>query len=348
MRILIATTQVPFVQGGAEVLADDLCAALRGAGHEADVVRIPFQWTPAERIAEHMLACRLLDLTVSLERPVDRVIALKFPAYLVLHPNKVLWLIHQHRQAYDWWDDRLGYLRRQAQGPAVREAIRQADNRLPHECRAIYTISANVSRRLERFNHVASTPLYPPPRHAGDFFCATAEDYLFFPSRLSHAKRQDLVLRALAQARQPVRVHFAGRPDDPAYVGELHALAQRLKVARRVAWLGRLDEDEKRHCYARARGVVYPPLDEDLGYVTLEAMLASKPVVTCTDSGGPLEFIRHEQDGLVAEPEPAALAAALDRLWSDPAGAVAWGRSARRRCEEMEIGWGPVVRKLVA
>ena len=40
-----------------------------------------------------------------------------------------------------------------------------------------------------------------------------------------------------------------------------------------------------------ALGVIFPPLDEDYGYVTLEAMLAAKPVITCTDSGGPLEFV---------------------------------------------------------
>lgn len=348
MRIVIATSQVPFVQGGAEVLADDLCLALKREGHHADVIRIPFQWTPAERITEHMMACRLLDLTQSCEQAIDRVIGLKFPAYLISHPNKVLWLIHQHRQAYDWWDGAYCYLRRQEHGKAVREAIVAADGRLAEECRSIYTISATVTHRLQQFNQIASKPLYPPPRNAEYFYCATADDYLFFPSRLSHSKRQGLVLQALARTRQPVRVHFAGTPDEPAFEKELIALARRLRVESRVAWLGGISEERKRDEYAHARGVVYPPLEEDLGYVTMEAMLASKPVVTCTDSGGPLEFIRHEQDGLVVSATPRTLAAALDRLWSDPAQAIAWGQNGRRHYDELEIGWPQVVRKLVA
>src|SRR5258707_5569399 len=104
MRVVIATAQVPFIRGGAEVLADGLGCALRSQGHEAEIVAIPFKWYPPERILEHMLACRLLDLSESAGTPVDRVIALKFPSYLVTHSCKVLWLLHQHRQAYDLWE----------------------------------------------------------------------------------------------------------------------------------------------------------------------------------------------------------------------------------------------------
>ena len=50
MRILIATTQVPFVRGGAEAHAEGLLKALRDAGHEAEIVAVPFKWYPPEKI----------------------------------------------------------------------------------------------------------------------------------------------------------------------------------------------------------------------------------------------------------------------------------------------------------
>src|SRR5262245_51541730 len=131
MRVLVATVQVPFVRGGAEVLADGLLQALLEAGHQAELVRLPFKWYPPERIPEQMLACRLLDLTEVSGQGVDRVIGLKFPAYLVRHPAKVLWLLHQHRQAYELWEGPYADMSNHPSGARVRDLIREADCRLP-------------------------------------------------------------------------------------------------------------------------------------------------------------------------------------------------------------------------
>jgi len=348
MRIVIATVQVPFVRGGAEVLADGLRDALRAAGHEAEVVAMPFKWYPPERVLDHMLACRLLDLSECAGSRVDRVIGLKFPAYLVPHPNKVVWLLHQHRTAYELWGHAFGDLIQFPNGAEVRDAIRQADEHFLPEARAIYTIAGNVSQRLRTFNGIDSTPLYHPPGHAEHFHCGPAEDYLFFPSRLWPSKRQALVLEALAHTRRPVRVRLAGTADNPAYAEELQAKARSLKVDGRVEWLGQVSEEQKRRHYAHALGVVFPPVDEDYGYVTLEAMLASKPVVTCGDSGGPLEFVAAGQTGLVSEPTPEALAAALAEVWADRDRARQWGRAGRQRYEALDIRWDRVVRSLLS
>jgi glycosyltransferase involved in cell wall biosynthesis len=349
MRILIATVQVSFVRGGAEILAEGLKNALVAAGHEAEIVAIPFKWYPPERVIDHMLACRLLDLTESNGTPTDLVIGLKFPAYLVPHPHKVLWILHQHRTAYDLWEHQQhGDLIFEREGALVRDAIRKADEQHIPEARAVYTIAGNVTRRLREFNGIEATTLYHPPQAAEQFFCAAADDYLFFPSRLSPVKRQWLVLEALARTRQPVRVQFAGRGDMPRLTEELKHKARDLGMDHRVQWLGSVSDDEKRRLYAHCRGVVFPPIDEDYGYITLEAMLASKPVVTCTDSGGPLEFVVPGETGLVAEPTPDALAEALDQLWSSPDRARSWGRAGRARYESLDISWGKVVEKLVA
>src|SRR5438477_1081155 len=157
MRVLIATIQVPFVRGGAEIHAEGLLQALRVEGHEAEIVAVPFKWYPPERILETMLACRLLDLTESAGTRVDRVIGLKFPAYLIPHPNKVLWILHQHRTAYELWDHPLGDLITWPDGVQVRDAVRQADRQLIPEAKAVFASSANVARRLKKFCDLEAT-----------------------------------------------------------------------------------------------------------------------------------------------------------------------------------------------
>jgi glycosyltransferase involved in cell wall biosynthesis len=347
VRILIATVQVPFIRGGAEILAESLQKALIASNHEAEIVAVPFKWYPPERILDHLLACRLLDITEFAGNRVDRVIGLKFPAYLIPHPDKVLWLIHQHRTAYDLWDHTLGDLKRFPNGLQIREAIRHADIRLIPQAKAIFTISCNVATRLKKYCGIESTPLYHPPYAAERFHCAKPERYLFFPSRLNEAKRQALVLEAMAHTRQPVRVRFAGTPDRTPYGDYLKTLAAKFNVPDRVEWLGTVTEDQKVSLYARSLAVVYPPFDEDYGYVTLEAMLSSKPVLTCTDSGGPLEFVTHRENGLIAEPNPGALAAAMDEVWLDPRQARAWGQAGRSFYDARDITWQNVVGRLL-
>jgi glycosyltransferase involved in cell wall biosynthesis len=348
MRILIATTHVPFIRGGAEAHAENLRDALREAGHEAEIIAVPFKWYPPEKILEHMLACRLLDLTEVAGTPVDLLIGLKFPAYLIPHPNKVLWILHQFRTAYELWDHPLGDLIYSPDGNEVRDAIRRADRELIPQSRAVFANSGNVARRLKDYCEIEAEPLYHPPPHAEKFYAAAYGDYLFFPSRLCLPKRQALVLEALAHTKREVRVRFAGVPDSPRYAEELKGQARKLKVSSRVEWLGQITEEEKRALYAAALGVLYPPVDEDYGYVTLEAMLAARAVITCTDSGGPLEFVRAGETGLVAEPTAESLARAMDQLWESRAEAKAYGERGRALYEQLDISWSNVIRKLLS
>jgi glycosyltransferase involved in cell wall biosynthesis len=347
MKVLIGTVSTPFVRGGAELHAEGLRDALCAAGHEAELVAIPFKWYPPEKILDQILASRLLDITESDGVAIDYFIGLKFPAYLIPHPRKTLWIMHQHRPAYDLWDHALGDLIQYPNGLEVRDAIRQADCRLIPEAQQIYTNSANVSKRLKHYCDIDSIPLYHPPPCAEDFYCAAPADYLFFPSRLSPNKRQHLVVEALQYTRDPVCVSFASSADHSTYARDVYELAQRCGVANRVQFLGAVSEEKKRWLYANALGVIYPPVDEDYGYVTLEAMLASKPVITCTDSGGPLEFVGDGQSGLVAEPTPVGLAGALDRLWADRAAAQRIGRAGRDLYTSLNISWQHVIERLL-
>lgn len=347
MTVLITNVQVPFVRGGAEFLAEGLLQALRAEGHLAEIVTVPFKWYPAEIIPDQMLACGLLDISDFNGRRVDRVIGLKFPAYLIPHPNKKMWLVHQHRQAYDLWGSPYG-LNSLVMGGPVRDLIHQADVKVFSDLTPVHTISSNVSKRLLHYCGVKSEVLYPPPGSAELFFTADAGDYFFYPSRLDRLKRQALVVEALSKTRHPVRVKFAGASMTADYEDELRQLALRLSVQDRIEWMGMISEEEKRDLYAHALGVIFCPVDEDYGYVTLEAMLAAKPVITTTDAGGPLEFVLHEASGLIAEPDPEQMAEAMDRLWVDREAARNMGAAGRSRYQALNISWKNVVETLLA
>jgi rhodanese-related sulfurtransferase len=99
--VLVCEAQVPFVQGGAEFHVRELVRQLRGHGYDTELVSVPFKWYPKSEIFAHAAAWRLLDLSESNGRRIDLVIATKFPTYFARHPNKVAWLIHQYRAAYE-------------------------------------------------------------------------------------------------------------------------------------------------------------------------------------------------------------------------------------------------------
>jgi glycosyltransferase involved in cell wall biosynthesis len=346
MRVAIATAQTPFMRGGAESHAEGLCRAIRQAGYEAEIVGIPFKWYPPATIAPQILACRLLDLSESMGTRIDRVIGLKFPAYLIPHPNKVIWLLHQHRSAYDLWDSHWGDLYGQPGGERAMAAIRHADIHLIPEARRVYANSRTVAARLERFCAIKSEPLYHPPPLAEHYHSGDYGDYFLMPSRVNGPKRQHLVVEAMLLTKQPVKVLFAGAADDPAVLATLKARAA-IMAPGRATWLDFVPDERKIALMAGALCILVPPYDEDYGYVTLEAMLSSRSVITCTDSGGPLEFVEHGRNGLVCDPSPAGLAAAMDEMWIDRSRARTMGQEGRSLYAQLGLSWEHVVQCLL-
>ncbi len=347
MRIVIATTQMPLVRGGAEFQAEGLAAALVAAGHDVDTVRIPESWGAPGEVEARIRFCLQLDLSSCAGKKIDRLIGFKFPAYLIPHPEKVQWIMHQLRWFYDLWSPLAPQMPAGSEWLCVRDAVHRMDTECIPRARAVFANSMNVAGRLKRYNGIDASPLYHPPPSAEQYYCAPADEYLFLPSRICDLKRHELVLDALALTKRPVPVLFAGTADDPKYGRFLMRRAEVLKVNERCKWLGWVTQEEKIRLYAKCLAVIYPPYDEDLGYVTLESMLASKPVITCSDSGGPLEFVGQEESGLVCDPTPAAVAAAIVCLWEDRQLAAHMGITGRQRYLDMNLSWASVVETLL-
>jgi hypothetical protein len=182
MNILILNTQIPFCYGGAEVLAEDLQQALQRSGHRAEILTLPFKWNPQQSLVNSILASKLMDISSFNAVTVDKVIALKFPLWLIPHDDMSLWILHQHRAAYDLWDSSMSDMAAMPDGKSLRELIHREDTAAIGGRSQVYTISRNVSNRLKLYNDLGSKVLYPPPRAMEQFRVDSYGDYFFFPS----------------------------------------------------------------------------------------------------------------------------------------------------------------------
>jgi glycosyltransferase involved in cell wall biosynthesis len=342
-RIIVCEAQVPFVRGGAEYHVRALVTQLRQRGYDAELVSLPFKWYPKQEILAHAAAWRLIDLSEANGQTIDRVIATKFPSYFVRHPNKVAWLIHQHRAAYELCGTPYSDFQHVEGDVALRETLVRLDRQMLQECHAVFANARNTANRLERFNGLPAVPLYHPPPYADRLEAGPYGDYVLFVGRVESIKRPDLAVRAMCHVDRPIRLALVG---DGTQRQRTEALAESLGVADRIDFLGAAGEQELVDLYKNALVVLYAPYDEDFGYVTLEAFLARRPVVTATDAGGPLEFVEDGVNGFVCAPEPEPMAAAINVLAADRARAASLGLAGQERARA--ITWDGVIEKLVA
>ncbi|MES1246044.1 MAG: glycosyltransferase family 4 protein [Actinomycetota bacterium] len=301
MRIAVCMPQVPFERGGTEIFADGLVQALRDEGHEAELVTMPFKWYPNDRVLTQAFLWRLADLEEANGRPIDAVIATKFPSYVVRHPNKVVWLLHQLRQAWDFDRTEFGQFGESAEDRALRRKVLELDRVSLGEAKKIFTTSSIVAGRLMDSVGLEAEVLAPPPAPLA-FRCDEYGDFVLSVNRLDRAKRIDLLLEAAALVPE-VRVVVAGDGPDRE---RLEGMA-----GPGVEFVGRVSDEELADLYSRARAVYYAPVNEDYGLVPYEAFLSDKPVITTSDAGGPLDIVHDGETGRVVEPTREALAAAL-------------------------------------
>jgi glycosyltransferase involved in cell wall biosynthesis len=340
--VVICASQVPFVRGGAEVLVDGLANALKSAGHRLAVVGLPFKWYPRDILEQQALIWRTLELDKLAGFAVDLVICTKFPTWAVYHPRKVVWLVHQHRQAYDWYGTPLSDFGVSVEDKQARRVILETDNLGLGEAKKIFTISQNVANRLRKYNGLQGIPLYPPTEH-NNFHCQEYNDFIFTVSRLDNAKRLDFLLEAMKRAKSNVTAVVAGSGPEAE---RLQEKAHNLGIAAKVKFVGRISEAEKVAYYAQALAVYYAPIDEDYGYVTVEAMRSGKAVLTSPDSGGVLEFVRDGINGYICH-DPSQYAQNIDRLFQDKKLAQSLGENGLETSKIVPT-WAEVAETLLA
>lgn len=345
MRIVIASSFVPFIKGGGRFIVDWLQEKLVERGHQVEKFYLPSDERP-EVLLDTLLAYRLMDAG----QHADRLITIRPPAHVLSHPDKIVWFIHHMRGYYDLAHTQHSSVPPNAAGRAVRDALVRVDTTSLGEARKIFTNSQVVGRRLADFNGLQSEVLYPPLFDVSQFAFEGANDEIVTVCRVEPHKRQELLIRAMAHVKSPVKLRICGASANPGYEDVLRKLVLEQGVQDRVHLeFGWIEDARKAHLINTCLASAYAPHDEDsYGYPTLEAASAEKPTVTATDSGGTLEFIRDGENGLIAEPTPQAFAAAFDRLHQDRAATRLMGRAAQATVRERKISWDHVVDRMTA
>lgn len=347
MRIAIATVQVPFTTGGAEILTDMLKNELKKRGHQVDIIALPFKWYPKETLVNAMTMGRMLDLTEASGEKIDKVIAMKFPAYYVKHENKVFWLMHQHRQAYDLWGTDYGDIEHWENGEEIRDFIRACDKQYIPEAKKIFTIAQNTSNRLKEYCGIDSKVLYHPALNHEKLYCGEYQDYIFYPSRINSIKRQRLLVEAAKYLKTDAKVVIAGGgvETELAYINEL---IEKEKLQDKVKLAGFISEEEKINYYANCLGVYFGAYNEDYGYITLEGFFAEKPVIVHEDAGGPLEFVEDEYNGYIIPAEAQKIAEKIDYLYEHKEQAKKLGQNGKKSLIEKNMDWDYVIDQLLS
>jgi glycosyltransferase involved in cell wall biosynthesis len=341
VNVAVCRPQVPFARGGAEIFTDRLVEELRLRGHDADLVSVPFKWYPRTQVLTQAFLWRMLDLSEADGKPIDLVIGTKFPSYLVRHPEKRVWLIHQFRQAYDLDRTELGQFGESPEDRATRRKVQALDRVALGEATRLFAISANVAGRLEAATGLRAEVLPHPPQ-ALDYRCSGYGDFVLSVNRLDRAKRIELLLEAAA-LDPALEVVIAGDgPDRP----RLEQIARDRGLDGRARFTGRVSEAELADLYATCLAVFYAPVDEDYGMVPLEAFLSEKPVVTTTDAGGPLEVVADGETGVVVSPDATEIARAAGWLREHRDEAAAYGRAGKTVAST--VTWDRAIERLLA
>lgn len=339
-KIAIAFPEVPFFSGGAEILVKTLRDKLNQRGYHAEIITLPFKWYPVQQLWEQMLLWKTIDLSETDGEKIDLVIGTKWPSYLTKHDNKIIWLIHQHREAYDLQNIDFSHFRTNGSAYPYLQQFRDADTAAITESKKIFTISKNVSSRLNHFNGVESEVLYHPPRGREKYYSGKFGDYILSVGRLSDLKRLDLLILAMKYTNPSVKCLIAGTGTENCKKS-LEALIEKNNLKSRVKLLGFISEEEVLQLYSESLAVYFAPKDEDYGAITLEAFFSKKPIITTVDSGGVLEFAESGISAMITEAHAEQIGESINYLWSNKKLAQEFGMNGYEKVKD--ISWDNVL-----
>lgn len=301
MKVLIVNSMTPFIRGNTDALAVNLQKNLIATGHEAEILRIPFQAEPLTGIPSQILLVRTFELW-----NVDRVIALQFPAAYIRHPHKTLWLLDQYRPAYDLIESSQANL-------DLELLVRSADSHALSESKQVYTNSQVTLQRLKKYNDFTAQVL-PSPLNDPELFSNKPEQgYIFSSGRISAMTRPHLLIEAMRYVRSDVKLVIAGLPDSLEDVERLKQAVHEYGVVDRVRLdLRPLPREAHAEYVNQSMAVVCLASDEDsLTSASMEAAAAGKALITTLDCEDTLGLAKHMHTGWVVDATSQSIALAM-------------------------------------
>lgn len=378
---VVGPSPAPYLVGGAEQFLWGLCGAINAhTAHHAELIKLPAREHSFWDLIHTYYDFYKLDLS-----HFDLVISTKYPSWMVRHRNRICYMLHTLRGLYDLYPSALGFdvprtdalvnavldemdthpntfdldtlfdklfVLEQHQhlcdpafftfpGPLIRRIIHHMDGCAflqPGEQR-YFAISQTVAARTDYLPRDARVQVVYPPSSQSHLQHTGGQKHVFTVSRLDAPKRIDLIVRAYAHVQSDLPLYIAGTGP------QLSQLQELASGDPRIHFLGYVSDHEAAQYYADSLVVPYMTMQEDYGLVTLEAMMHRKPVITAVDAGGPMEFVEDGKNGFVVDPNPQALAQAIDALAADPARAARMGVKAFETVKE--IDWPHAVHALL-
>ncbi|HWJ62581.1 MAG TPA: glycosyltransferase family 4 protein [Acidimicrobiales bacterium] len=297
-------------------------------------------------------------------RRFDLVVSTQSPSFAVRHPRHLSVFYHHHRVYYDLEEVylRAGFAPDETVHREAGKLVRELDQPCLEQVGWFLAGSGAVAERLVRFNGLTNASVFHAGLIVGDErppATGPGTGAVLSVGRHEFPKRTELVVAA-AHLLPEVEVALVGTggreawanaldhrlatsDDDPAALTDEETWCNTGQGApavpdghrSNVEFAGRVSDAELAQRFADAPCVVAPAFQEDYGLTAIEAMAQGKPVIVCTDGGGLTELVEHERTGLVVEPTPAAIAAAIERLTSDRDLAAELGANGVRRAAEL-------------
>lgn len=338
MKIAVVTPRMfGGEKGGAENLYTGLVNELNKKGHEATQIEVVVDESSFDGILKSYCDCFYLDLS-----HYDLVISTKAPTYMVRHPNHISYLLHTIRVFYDRFENEFkkGDKERQKQRKLILEFDKYGldPSRIKKHC----VIGETVSRRLkdaDAFWNKIDFEVIPPATKITDFRTPAKGEYIFLPGRLHRWKRVDLVIRSMKFVKKNVKLLIAGTGEHEKTLREL------AKEEERIEFLGSVSDEELVDLYSKSIVVPFLPVNEDYGYITIEAFKSKKPVITCTDSGEPALIVKDGKSGFIVEPKPEKIAEKINYFLDNPDEVNRMGENGYTSVKE--ITWENVVKRLL-
>ncbi len=343
MKVLVATSDVPFVEGGHLIIAKELVSAINEYGFNAELLLTP--QNRFSKIFQAYLSTRLIDVEEDgLGGKIDKLISFRYPSYALKHPNHTVWINHRMREYYDMWENFYPLLGKKAK---IKEKLKKIlihkiDNFFLKRVNKIYSQSENIKKRLEKWGNMKSEVLYPPPPKR-EYKAGKYGKTIFTVSRLVKHKRVDLIVRALSFVKdKEIKLIIAG---DGPEINNLRALTKELKIEKRVNFLGKISDKQLIKLYSEAGAVYYAPYNEDYGFVTVEAFSSGKAIITTEDSGGVAELTQKSKAGIITKPTPDNLAEGINSLFSEKNKLIRLGETGKKWVSQ--LSWTDTVEKLI-
>ena len=339
MKIAVVTPKIKTgVSGGAENLYTGLVKALNNAGHTAVQVDVVVDESSFEGILEAYCDCYYLDLD-----DYDLVISTKAPTYMVRHRNHISYLLHTIRVFYDMFDNSPQDKNKQQQKKLIYSFDKYGLD--PHRIKKHFTIGHAVSKRMKNvdqfWENINFEIIYPAPLIT-NFLAPQKGEFIFLPGRLHRWKRIDLLIKAMQHVNGDKKLLLAGRGED---ADNLKKLVKDLGLDERVEFLGSVSDKNLLELYSKAIVVPFLPVEEDFGYITIEAFKSKKPVITCIDSGEPANILKDNISGFIVEPDPVKIAEKINYFIDNPDEAAKMGENGYNSVQN--ITWEDVVLRLL-